>query len=38
VRITLQGGKSLKARFSMQADVVRFFVEVGKLKKAAGEK
>lgn len=38
VRIVLQGGKSLKARFSMQADVVRFFVEVGKLKKEAGEK
>ncbi|MBL8794071.1 MAG: hypothetical protein JNM56_09200 [Planctomycetia bacterium] len=38
VRMVLQGGKSLKARFSMQADVVRFFIEAGKLKKDGADK
>jgi hypothetical protein len=36
VRITLEGGKSLRTRFVMKSDVLRFFAEVAKLKGAGG--
>jgi hypothetical protein len=38
LRLTLTGGNSLRTRFTMKADVLRFFAEVAKLKGAgAGE-
>jgi hypothetical protein len=38
LRVTLEGGKSLRTRFVMKSDVLRFFAEVAKLKGAgAGE-
>jgi hypothetical protein len=34
VRMTLEGGKTLRTRFTVKSDVLRFFGEVGKLKAA----
>jgi hypothetical protein len=36
LRVTLEGGKSLRTRFVIKSDVLRFFAEVAKLKGAGG--
>src|SRR5262249_45578577 len=37
VRVTLEGGKTLRTRFTIKSDVLRFFGEVAKLKGAGAQ-